>query len=64
LGKNELRKGLIDEIMKFALLLKTVSEQLDSELKSELANKRFLEFGGGGRMVTFKLWKGSELIKI
>lgn len=55
---------MIDEIMKFALLLKTVSEQLDSELKSELANKRFLEFEGGGRMVTFKLWKGSELIKI
>lgn len=29
-----------------------------------LEDKRFIEFGGGGKMVTFKLWKGSELIKI
>lgn len=63
LRKNELRKGLIDEIRKFALLLKTVSEQLNLEFEAELANKKFLEFGGG-RMATFKLWKGSELIKI
>jgi hypothetical protein len=34
------------------------------EFKSELKNKKYFEFGGGTRMVTFKLWENSELVKI
>jgi hypothetical protein len=33
-------------------------------LNLSLRTKKFLEFGGGGRMATFKLWKDSELVKI
>jgi predicted nucleotidyltransferase component of viral defense system len=34
------------------------------DFKPKLEDKKFLEFGGGGRMATFKLWKRSELVKI
>jgi len=32
--------------------------------KNDPEDKKYFEFGGGGRMTTFKLWKDSELIKI
>jgi len=52
------------EIKDFASFLKTVSEKLGLRFEAELKNRNFIEFGGGGRIVTFKLWKNSELIKI
>ena len=34
------------------------------EFRCDVENKNYVEFGSGSRMATFKLWKGSELIKI
>jgi predicted nucleotidyltransferase component of viral defense system len=64
LGEKKLRRKLLAEIKDFASFLKTVSEKLGLRFEAELKNRNFIEFGGGGRMVTFKLWKNSELIKI
>jgi len=64
LGKKRLRSELLDKIRGFGSLLEKVSEQVDLDFEPKLEDRRFLEFGGGGRMTTFKLWKGSELAKI
>jgi len=64
LGEKELRRKLLDEIKVFASFLKRVSEETSLRFEAEPKNRNFIEFGGGGRMVTFKLWKNSELIKI
>ncbi|RLE55891.1 MAG: hypothetical protein DRJ30_03210 [Candidatus Methanomethylicota archaeon] len=64
LGKRKLRKKLLNEIEDFGSLIENVSKRIGFEFESELGNKKFMEFGGGARMVTFKLWKDLELIKI
>jgi predicted nucleotidyltransferase component of viral defense system len=64
LGKKKLRKELLNKISEFGFILEKACKQVNLDFKPILEDKRFLEFGGGGRMVTFKLWKGSELVKI
>jgi predicted nucleotidyltransferase component of viral defense system len=64
LGKYELRRRLLEEISNFGSLLEKTAQDTGLEFKNELKSKRYFEFGGGSRMVTFKLWKNSELIKI
>jgi predicted nucleotidyltransferase component of viral defense system len=64
LGKYELRRRLLEETGNFGSLLEKTSQDTGLEFRNELKNKKYLEFGGGSRMVTFKLWKNSELIKI
>ena len=64
LGKYELRKRLLEEIGNFGSLLEKTAQDAGLEFKNELKNKKYFEFGGGSRMVTFKLWKNAELIKI
>jgi len=44
--------------------LRDYIKQAGLEFVNDPKNMRYFEFGGGGRMVTFKLWKGQELIKI
>ena len=63
-GKRELRRRLLREIRAFSQLLETISKQVNLEFVDDLKESRYFEFGGGGRMVTFKLWKESELMKI
>jgi predicted nucleotidyltransferase component of viral defense system len=64
LGKKKLRKELLNKISEFGFILEKACKQVNLDFKPILEDKRFLEFGGGGKMVTFKLWKGSELVKI
>ena len=64
LGGKRLRRELLNEIKAFSFLLKEVSESTGLKFEVGLGNRNFIEFGGGGRMVTFKLWKDSELVKI
>ena len=64
LGKKRLRNELLNRIGEFGSILEEACSQLNLNFKSKLEDKKFLEFGGGGRMATFKLWKGLELIKI
>jgi len=58
-----LRRKLLSEIENFGSLLERISRSIGLEFENRLEEKRYMEFGGGGRMVTFKLWKNSELIK-
>jgi predicted nucleotidyltransferase component of viral defense system len=64
LGKYDLRRRLLEEIGNFGSLLEKTAQDIGLGFKNELDNKKYFEFGGGSRMVTFKLWKNSELIKI
>jgi predicted nucleotidyltransferase component of viral defense system len=64
LGKYELRRQLLEEIGSFGSLLEKTAQDIGLDFKNELKNRKYFEFGGGSRMVTFKLWKNSELIKI
>jgi len=62
--KKELRSMLLGEIKAFGQFLESISKQVGLEFANDPKNRRCFEFGGGGRMVTFKLWKGQELVKI
>ncbi len=64
LGKKRLRRSLLDEIGLLGSLLEKISEEICLEFKNDHSERRYFEFGGGGRMVTMKLWKGTELIKV
>ena len=64
LGKYELRRRLFEEIGNPGSLVEKAVQDAGLEFKNELKNKKYFEFGGGSRVVTFKLWKNSELIKI
>jgi hypothetical protein len=63
-GAKELRRELLVELQAFGHLVETISKQVGLEFVNDSKNKRYFEFGGGGRMATFKLWKGKELLKI
>jgi len=64
LGKRKLRRTLLERITDFASVLEKACSQAGLNFKPNLEDKRLFEFGGGGRMVTFKLWEGLELVKI
>jgi predicted nucleotidyltransferase component of viral defense system len=64
LGKKKLRNELLDKISDFGLILENVCKQVNLDFKPKLDDRKFFEFGGGGRTVTFKLYKGLELVKI
>lgn len=57
-GKSgkQMRKLLSKEISATIEAILRVSEKLGLDFKPEKHNKRYIEFGGGGRFVTFKLW--------
>ena len=64
LGKKGLRRKLVEQAEKFASALERIAHGMKLDFRCDLKNKNYVEFGSGSRMVTFKLWKGSELIKI
>jgi len=64
LGSKELRRKLLREIDALGSFLEKVGRDAGLEFKNDPKDKRYFEFGGGCRMVTFKLWKNYELIKI
>ena len=64
LGSKKLRKALIKEVEIFGYLLEKISRQLGLDFSNDTKNKKYFEFGGGGRTVTFKLWKDLEFIKV
>jgi predicted nucleotidyltransferase component of viral defense system len=62
-GSKELQRRLKAEVVAFGQILKDVSNRIGLD-KNDLSDKRYFEFGGGKRMVTFKLWKGNEFVKV
>ncbi|MCD6247390.1 MAG: nucleotidyl transferase AbiEii/AbiGii toxin family protein [Candidatus Diapherotrites archaeon] len=63
LGKKSLRRKLLEQTERFARILERAAKKFALDFKSEIGNKKYVEFGSGNRMVTFKMWKDSELIK-
>jgi predicted nucleotidyltransferase component of viral defense system len=63
-GEKELRRKLLNEVKVFGRLLEETAKQTGIEFINKPKNRRYFEFGGGGRMSTFKMWKGTELLKI
>jgi predicted nucleotidyltransferase component of viral defense system len=61
---NELQRRLKAETMTFGQILENLSKRLGLEFRNDLGDRRYIEFGGSKRMVTFKLWKGREMVKV
>ena len=64
LKKKELRRKLLKEVDFLGSFLEKLCIKINLEFRNDMKDDKYIEFGGGGRMVTFKLWKNSELIKI
>ena len=58
------RKELVSEAEWLAQLIENTSRDLGLEFVSDVRNKRFVEFGSGSRLVTYKLYRQGELLKI
>jgi len=63
-GGNELQRRLRAETMAFGQILEDVTKRIGLDFRNDLGDKRYFEFGGSKRMVTFKLWNGKEFVKI
>jgi len=63
-GGKELQRRLKAEVVALGQILEDASSRMGLDFKNDLSDKRYFEFGGGKRMVTFKLWKGNELVKV
>ncbi|HDD33525.1 MAG TPA: hypothetical protein ENG30_00075 [Thermofilaceae archaeon] len=64
LSKSEKRRELVSEAEWLAQLIENASRDLGLEFVSDVRNKRFVEFGSGSRLVTFKLYRWGELLKV
>jgi hypothetical protein len=63
-GKGELQRRLKTETVAFGDALQDAAGELGLEFRNDPADGRYVEFGGGKRMTTYKLWKGKELVKV
>lgn len=70
ISETKIRKIISQEINEFGRILKEIADKLKLEFEFNKSDKRYCEFGGGGRFTTFKLWYHSislnkeEFIKI
>jgi len=63
-GKSELQRRLKAETESFGSILQDAAQELQLEFKNDSANRRYIEFGGGKRMATYKLWRENEYVKV
>lgn len=63
-GKSEklIRKIISQKLAEVLALLEAISEKLGLEFKADKTDSRYVEFGGGNKFVTFKLWYGSLIL--
>ncbi len=61
-SEKQIRKILSKEIDKILVLLEKIKKELSLDFKSEKNNKKYVEFGGSNKFVTFKLWYNSNLL--
>lgn len=59
-SEKQIRKILSEEINKIINLLKEISKKLSLDFKPEKNNKKYVEFGGSNKFVTFKILYKSE----
>lgn len=63
-SEKQIRKLLTQEINKLAEFLQTTSQELSLDFIQDKKNKRYFEFGGSNKFVTFKLWYKSQILNI
>lgn len=63
-GKSEIQKRLKAETTSFGSVLQDAAQELGLDFKNDSSERRYVEFGGGKRMTTYKLWKGKEYVKV
>lgn len=61
--KKQIRKQLSEEINTLGELLKDAAEKLNLDFKLDKKDRHYIEFGGGNKFVTFKLWYDSIELK-
>ncbi|NJE62102.1 nucleotidyl transferase AbiEii/AbiGii toxin family protein [Thermococcus sp. 21S7] len=67
LSKRSRRKALVGEAQKVGDLIEAIAGYIGLEFNAELQNRRYVEFGSGSKMVTYKLYhpcKEGGMIKV
>lgn len=64
LSKRSRRKALVEEAQVVGNLIESIAGYAGLEFDAELQNRRYIEFGSGSRMVTYKLYYPGGLIKV
>lgn len=62
LSETKIRKIISKEIYEFGNILEEVANKLELEFKLDKKDKKYCEFGGGGRFTSFKLWYRSSIL--
>ena len=61
-SQKKIRKILSGKIDEVGELFENIAEKRDLDFKYEKGNKRYVEFGGGNKLLTFKLWWDSPFV--
>ncbi len=61
---NQLRRDLSGLIDKIALIIEEICKKNNLDFVANKSNERYFEFGGGNKMVSFKLYFISEILNI
>jgi len=60
-SQGQIRKNLSEEINRLMEIFYTISNNLELDFKKQKDNRRYLEFGGSNRFITFKFWYKSHI---
>lgn len=60
-SQGQIRKNMSEEINKLIELFHTFSGNLGLDFKKQKDNRRYLEFGGSNKFITFKFWYKSHI---
>ena len=62
-SQKKIRKILSEKIDEIGTLFEKIASKRGLDFKCEKGNKRYVEFGGGNKFLTFKLWWDSPFAK-
>jgi len=62
LSQKEIRRKLSEKIYEIGDIFESIAKKRNLDFKCEKRNKRYVELGGGGENLTFKIWFNSNFI--
>ena len=62
--EKQIRKELSKEVAHLIDMLHEISKRADLDFKPEKHNKKYVEFGGSNKFITFKLWYTSQVLNL
>ncbi|MFH8110217.1 MAG: nucleotidyl transferase AbiEii/AbiGii toxin family protein [Candidatus Aenigmatarchaeota archaeon] len=62
LSKKEIRRRLSEKIDEIGNIFEDIAERRELDFKCDKKNRRYVEFGGGNKFLTFKIWFNSRFI--